>query len=109
MLDESVLMQLKRDVGEEMFPLILAQFREEIEGKIKALQQVQQTQAIAELAELAHSMKSTSRTLGLMRLGDLASKVETQARAQDEAVWAQLEEFLQAASRGLQALAAVGD
>ena len=83
MLDQSMLDQRRRDVGEEMFPLIMSQFTAEIRDKTERLEQAHAQADLAELAELAHSLKSSTRTVGLSHLGDQANEIEAGARAGD--------------------------
>lgn len=86
MIDEQALATLKRDVGDDMFPMILEQFGVELHGKIELLNEACRQADVAQLAELAHSLKSTTRTLGLNGVADLAAQVEQRGRAGDNSV-----------------------
>lgn len=86
MIDEQALATLKRDVGDEMFPLILEQFGLELQSKIGLLDEACRQADAAQLAELAHSLKSTTRTLGLNSVADLAADIEQRGRAGEREV-----------------------
>lgn len=84
-LNQSALEQLRKDVGEEVFPLILGQFREELTRQHSALAQAVEQHNHTALAECAHSLKSTARTIGLDALADAAARTEQLCRAGEAA------------------------
>ncbi len=94
MIDEQALAILKRDVGDDMFPMILEQFAIELRGKIEQLDDAFQRAELDQLAELAHSLKSTTRTLGLNGVADQVAELEQRARAADAAVLAEAADTL---------------
>ena len=94
MMDEQALATLKRDVGDEMFPMILEQFAIELHGKIEQLERAFGDADLAQIGELAHSLKSTTRTLGLTAVADLVASVEHHARAADQATLQQGDSLL---------------
>ena len=80
-LDKKALIQLEKDVGADMLPLIIEQFLAELLAKRLEIEQAIHKKSLSVLAESAHSLKSTARTLGMTRLADSASMVEGDARA----------------------------
>ena len=84
-LNQSALNQLRKDVGEEVFPLILGQFREELTRQHGALAHAVGQQDHPAVAESAHSLKSTARTIGLDALADAAARTEELCRAGEAA------------------------
>ncbi|MGB1558186.1 MAG: Hpt domain-containing protein [Oceanococcaceae bacterium] len=84
-LNQMALEQLRKDVGEEVFPLILGQFREELTRQHSAVAQAVEQHDHTALAESAHSLKSTARTIGLDELADAAARTEQLCRAGEAA------------------------
>lgn len=76
--------QLKKDVGLEVFPLIIDSFVQEIETHTINLTQAISGQDIQQIGSLAHSLKSSARTLGLDAIADCAQTTETLAQSSDD-------------------------
>ncbi len=84
-INMTTLARLANDVGADMYPMILDQFRQEFGLLRKQLEELSASGDVPALAECAHRMKSTSATLGLEELSAQAAHTENVARAGDSA------------------------
>ncbi len=102
-LNETTLQRLAQDVGPEMMPLILGKFAEELSSKAEALSVALAAGDLGALSAHAHSLKSTTRTLGLDAAADVAAKTELAAlqEARETAV-AGAEELMRLCASGQQ-------
>ncbi len=82
-INMNTLARLASDVGADMYPMILDQFRQEFGLLRKQLEELAVSGDVPALAECAHRMKSTSATLGLEDLSAQAARTESAARAGD--------------------------
>jgi len=96
--------QLRQDVGDEVYPLIVAQFCEELEQCRTKLAAAVVAADKAAIAELAHSLKSTARTVGLESLSDLAEQAENDARAGAEDAIDHAQQLIELSVEGQQEL-----
>lgn len=84
-INMNTLARLASDVGADMYPMILDQFRQEFSLLRGQLEELDASGDVPALAECAHRMKSTSATLGLEELSAQAAQTESAARAGDAA------------------------
>lgn len=80
-LNQQALQQLRNDVGDDVLPMIIEQFRKELQQRADALRDAIAAGDIEAIGLHAHSVKSTARTCGLDELSDCAAEAETAARA----------------------------
>lgn len=81
--NEATLSQLKRDVGDEVYPHIIKSFHQELTDRLELLRPAISDENIKGIEAQAHSLKSTARTVGLDLLADCASETESAARDLD--------------------------
>ncbi len=79
---ESALALLQGD--KEVYRIIMAEYADESAEKIEAMDRYYSEKNWADYAILAHSLKSTSKNIGAMRLSELAEKMEKAADDNDE-------------------------
>ncbi len=96
--------QLREDVGDEVYPLIMAQFCDELEQCRSKLATAVAAADSPAIAELAHSLKSTARTVGLEALADMAEKAENDARAGAEGAIEHAQQLIELSVEGQQEL-----
>lgn len=63
-LDQKVLRQLAEDIGQEMMPVVISVFIEEVGEQLTQLRPLYERQDWTALARLAHSMKSSCGSYG---------------------------------------------
>ncbi|EZH82760.1 Hpt domain-containing protein [Aeromonas hydrophila] len=63
-LDQKVLRQLAEDIGQEMMPVVISVFIEEVGEQLAQLRPLYEQQDWPALARLAHSMKSSCGSYG---------------------------------------------
>ncbi len=80
-INESTWEQLRQDVGDEVFPMIISSFYQELISRSEKLEIAINSGLIASIGEESHSLKSTARTVGLDLVADCACETETSARA----------------------------
>lgn len=76
MIDWNRIAELKEEVGEEVFPEVVALFLEEFEGALGTL-----SPAAPTTAEM-HFLKGSAATLGFAQTGELCGKAETQLKTE---------------------------
>ncbi len=81
MLDEDVINQLLRDVGDETAKELIALFVDEARQRVRRIGALTGAGDCEELARQAHALKSTSMTYGAAELGRLAKDLEATSRA----------------------------
>lgn len=97
--------QLESDVGQEVMPMIVNQFIQELADRSAKLIAAISNKDITSIAEEAHTIKSTARTVGLDEVSNCAAVTERLGREQqaDSAMQSatQLTELCQAGVRVL--------
>lgn len=63
-LDQKILRQLAEDIGQEMMPVVISVFIEEVGEQLTQLRPLYERQDWTALARLAHSMKSSCGSYG---------------------------------------------
>ena len=81
--DLSVLHRLEYDVGEEVIPILLEGFEEDLYRQPKELQGLAEAGALETLMRVVHTIKGSAATFGAKRLSDAALAVETVGREGD--------------------------
>ena len=81
MLDQDVIDQLVRDVGDETAKELIALFIDEARQRVRRIGALTGTEDCEKLAREAHALKSTSMTYGAAELGRLAKDLEATSRA----------------------------
>ncbi len=79
-INEASWEQLKKDVGDEIFPTIVGSLVKEIMDRKQLLSAAIAAQDVAQIGHEAHSLKSTARTIGLDTVADSAQSAESAAR-----------------------------
>ncbi len=79
-INTQALQQLRSDVGDEVLPLILDRFCEELGQRAEALREALATSDLKGIGLHAHSVKSTARTCGLDEVADCAAETESAVR-----------------------------
>lgn len=93
-IDTAILTRLGRDVSEEMLPVLIDAFLEELDGRALSIEK-----AIAEadddhLRIEVHSIKSCARTFGATALAIRAADIEEQIKAQKSRPALQIQQML---------------
>ena len=81
MLDEDVINQFVRDVGDQTAKQLIALFVDEARQRVRRIGTLTGAEDCKELAREAHALKSTSMTFGAAELGRLAKDLEQSSRA----------------------------
>ncbi len=81
LLDRSVLVQHRRELGPERARLIFETFQTSAPTTMSAIQNAVDSQDLAKLSDLAHSLKSAAGNLGLLRLMESARLLERTAKS----------------------------
>jgi PAS domain S-box-containing protein len=86
LIDERVLKQLQRDVSPEIFIKVLCLYFEETHKRLLDIAQAAEHDAWENLEALAHQLKSSSGSVGAIKLQKQAAVIEKGARAKDRDV-----------------------
>ncbi len=89
MFDPTLTNEMVEDIGKEAFIRVATLFQSEIDEGITNIQNAYLAENIAEIAELAHRVRSTSKALGCIGLGDILEKIENQCRTGDDSLLGQ--------------------
>lgn len=81
LFDAGVFERLIEDVGEEILPELIDTFLGELNTRAEKLEQAASERDLPTLAAQAHPLKSSSANFGAMGLSQLASEIESTARA----------------------------
>ncbi len=105
MLDQDVIDQLVRDVGDETAKELIALFIDEARQRVRCIGALTGAEDCEELARQAHALKSTSMTYGARELGQIAKDLEQTGRdgITDQSL---IDKVARSAERGLAALEA---
>ncbi len=79
-INTQALQQLRSDVGDEVLPMILDRFCEELGQRADSLREALAASDLKGIGLHAHSVKSTARTCGLDEVADCAALTESAAR-----------------------------
>ena len=79
---------LNEQVGNDsaMHKRLLQKFLHNTQTQVQAMNEAAQAGKLQRLVEVAHPLKSASRTVGAIALGDLCERIETAATAKDSSV-----------------------
>lgn len=80
LLDQSVVDQLRDDVGEDALEMLMTAFRKEISSAAELLRGAFEADDLDQLEIRAHALKSAAATFGAARLSGACLAVETAAR-----------------------------
>ncbi|MBL0433187.1 Hpt domain-containing protein [Aeromonas hydrophila] len=82
-LDQKVLRQLAEDIGQEMMPVVISVFIEEVGEQLAQLRPLYEQQDWPALARLAHSMKSSCGSYGAQLSYQQAVALEQACKHED--------------------------
>lgn len=103
LIDHGALKYLEESVGEQ-FPDFKRRYIETADGLVKCICEAHDSLDGHALARAAHSLKSTSRVIGALRMGELAQKIEQEGLKSTDTLVKQLLEAQTLTLRELQSL-----
>lgn len=103
LIDHGALKYLEESVGEQ-FPDFKRRYIETADGLVKCICEAHDSLDGHALARAAHSLKSTSRVIGALRMGELAQKIEQEGLKSTDTLVKELLEAQSLTLRELQSL-----
>jgi len=83
LIDRAVINQRRSDVGAELIPEIINAYLAEIPSRVETIIRAVPPGDFSLLEKEAHTLKSSSASVGAMRLADIAKDLECAGREQD--------------------------
>ncbi|MDA9556858.1 Hpt domain-containing protein [Vibrio sp.] len=82
-IDEVVINNLIKEIGQEHIPVLLGIFTQELEGYIERTQQLTGLELNQYLADISHELKSSAASFGASRLESLVLLLDKKAKNGD--------------------------